>query len=219
MNYHPQFASEPGPNLPVPPLRIVMPSGDTLSSVDSDLEEKISTVFERKLKLMTTAPPGLLIEVPVGTLGGALSEVTEFPLAGGAPVGAFFDYGCLHLIASSTLNHFQKMYPKGRFDVRRFRPNLVIHSDSEPFVENSWVGRNIMIGQELILRVSIPCPRCISVTLAQDDLPRDPSILRAIAEQNMCDLGDFGTLPCAGVYAEVIKAGHIQCGDTLRFVD
>ncbi|WP_297724493.1 adenylate/guanylate cyclase domain-containing protein [Limnohabitans sp. Rim8] len=219
LNYHPQFASEPGPNLPVPPLRIVMPSGDTLSSVDSDLEEKISTVFERKLKLMTTAPPGLLIEVPVGTLGGALSEVTEFPLAGGAPAGAFFDYGCLHLIASSTLNHFQKMYPKGRFDVRRFRPNLVIHSDSEPFVENSWVGRNIMIGQELILRVSIPCPRCISVTLAQDDLPRDPSILRAIAEQNMCDLGDFGTLPCAGVYAEVIKAGHIQCGDTLRFVD
>jgi len=219
LNYHPYFTSEPDPNSPVPPLRIVMPSGDTLSSVDSDLEEKISTLFERKLKLMTTAPPGLLIEVPVGTLGGALSEVTEFPLAGGAPAGAFFDYGCLHLIASSTLNHFQKKYPQGRFDVRRFRPNLVIHSDAEPFVENAWVGRNIMIGQELILRVSIPCPRCISVTLAQDDLPRDPSILRAIAEQNMCDLGDFGTLPCAGVYAEVIKAGHIQRGDTLRFVD
>jgi MOSC domain-containing protein YiiM len=57
------------------------------------------------------------------------------------------------------------------------------------------------------------------VTLAQDDLPRDPSILRAIAEQNMFDLGDFGNLPCAGVYAEVIKTGHIQCGDTLRFVE
>ena len=219
LNYHPHFVSEPGPGLPIPPLQIAMPSGELLSTEDSDLEDRISAVFERKLKLMTTAPPGLLIEVPMGTLGGALSEVTEFPLAGGAPAGAFFDYGCLHLIASSTLKHFQKMYPKGRFDERRFRPNLVIRSDTEPFIENSWVGRTIKIGDTLVLRVSIPCPRCISVTLAQDDLPRDPSILRAIAEQNMCDLGDFGTLPCAGVYAEVIEAGHIRCGDTLRFVE
>jgi class 3 adenylate cyclase/uncharacterized protein YcbX len=219
LNYHPHFASEPTPNAPAPPLHIVMPSGDTLSSGDSDLEDKISAVFERKLKLMTTANPGLLIEVPMGTLGGALSEVTEFPLGGGAPEGAFFDYGCMHLIASSTLNHLQKKYPQGRFDVRRFRPNLVIQTDAAPFSENSWVGRTIAIGSELELRISIPCPRCISVTLAQDDLPRDPSILRAIAEQNMCDLGDFGTLPCAGVYAEVVKAGHIHCGDTLRFVE
>ena len=219
LNYHPHFASEPDPHLPIPPLQIVMPSGETLTTDDSDLEERISTVFERKLKLMTTAPPGLLMEVPMGTLGGALSEVTEFPLGGGAPAGAFFDYGCLHLIASSTLNHFQKMYPKGRFDVRRFRPNIVIDSNADAFIENSWVGRTIMIGDEVVLKVSIPCPRCISVTLAQDDLPRDPSILRAIAEQNMCDLGDFGKLPCAGVYAEVIKTGHIQCGDTLRFVE
>jgi hypothetical protein len=152
-------------------------------------------------------------------LGGALSEVTEFPLAGGAPAGAFFDYGCLNLIASSTLSHLQKTYPQGRFDIRRFRPNMVINSDAAPFIENSWVGRTIAIGNDVVLRVSIPCPRCISVTLAQDDLPRDPSILRAIAEQNMCDLGDFGTLPCAGVYAEVLKAGHIQSGDALRFVD
>jgi len=32
-------------------------------------------------------------------------------------------------------------------------------------------------------------------------------------------LGDFGTLPCAGVYADVVRAGRIQCGDTLRFLD
>ena len=217
LNYHPRFVSEPDPHSKIPALEIVMPSGETLTTADSNIEERISTAFDRQLKLMTTAPPGLLIEVPAGTLGGNLIEVTEFPLAGGAPAGAFFDYGCMHLIASSTLNHFQKTYPEGRFDERRFRPNLVIHSDSEPFIENTWVGRTIMIGTEVVLRVSIPCPRCISVTLAQDDLPRDPSILRAIVEQNMCDLGDFGKLPCAGVYAEVVKPGHIRCGDTLRF--
>ena len=219
LNYHPHFVSEPDPSAQVPHLHINMPTGETLATDDLDIEERISAVFERKLKLMSTAPPGLLIEVPVGTLGGAMSEVTEFPLAGGSPAGAFFDYGCVHLIASTTINHLQKIYPQGRFDERRFRPNLVIQSGAEPFIENSWVGRAIAIGSELVLRITIPCPRCISVTLAQDDLPRDPGILRAIAEQNMCDLGDFGTLPCAGVYAEVVRAGHIQCGDTLRFVD
>jgi len=219
LNYHPRFVSEPDPHSKIPALEIVMPSGETLTTADSNIEERISTAFDRQLKLMTTAPPGLLIEVPAGTLGGNLIEVTEFPLAGGAPAGAFFDYGCMHLIASSTLNHFQKTYPEGRFDERRFRPNLVIHSESDPFIENTWVGRTITIGTEVVLRVSIPCPRCISVTLAQDDLPRDPSILRAIVEQNMCDLGDFGKLPCAGVYAEVVKPGHIRCGDTLRFGD
>jgi len=219
LNYHPHFVSEPKSGSEIPTLQIVMPSGETITTSNSDVEERISTAFARKLKLLATAPPGLLIEVPKGTLGGSLSEVTEFPLGGGAPAGAFFDYGCLHLIASSTLDHLQKVYPKGRFDVRRFRPNIVIQSDAAAFIENSWVGRTIAIGNELVLRVSIPCPRCISVTLAQDDLPRDPGILRAIAEQNMCDLGDFGNLPCAGVYAEVIHAGKIQCGDTLRFVE
>jgi len=219
LNYHPHFETEPGLNSPAPPLNIVLPSGESLSTRDSDLEERISAAFQRTLKLMRTAPPGLLIEVPPGTLGGNLSEVTELPLGGGAPAGAFFDYGCLHLIASSTLDHFQTKYPQGRFDVRRFRPNLVVHSDSEAFVENSWVGRTITIGRDVVLRVTIPCPRCISVTLAQDDLPRDPSILRAIAEQNMCDLGDFGNLPCAGVYAEVIQPGHIQFGDPLRVLE
>ena len=52
---------------------------------------------------MATAPAGLLIEFPAGTLGGALSNATEVPVAGSAPPGAFFDYSCVHLIATSTL--------------------------------------------------------------------------------------------------------------------
>jgi MOSC domain-containing protein YiiM len=35
----------------------------------------------------------------------------------------------------------------------------------------------------------------------------------------MCNLGDFGTLPCAGVYAEVLKAGIIRSGDTVPCLD
>jgi uncharacterized protein YcbX len=219
LNYHPHFVTEPTADAEVPLLQITMPSGETLTSDTPLLEERISELFEHKLKLMSSAPAGVLIEVPAGTLGGSMSGVTEFPLGGGATPGAFVDYGSLHLIASSTMDHFQKAYPQGRFDVRRFRPNIVIQTQADALTENTWVGRTLAIGNELVLRVTIPCPRCISVTLAQDDLPRDPGILRAIAEHNMCDLGDFGTLPCAGVYADVVRAGRIQWGDTLRFLD
>lgn len=219
LNYHPHFVEEPQADAPLPALQITLPTGETLRSESSELENRMSVLFDRKLKLLASAPPGLLIEIPAGTLGGTLSEATELPLGGGATPGAFVDYGSLHLIASSTLARFQTVYPQGRFDVRRFRPNLVIYSEADAFSENTWIGRTIAIGAELVLRVTIPCPRCISVTLAQDELPRDPGILRTIAETNMCDLGDLGQLPCAGVYADVIRAGHIQRGDTLRFLD
>ncbi len=219
LSYYPQFVTEPEPGAAAPALRIAMPGGLTLTSDEPDAEARLSAAFDRKLTLMATAPAGLLIEVPAGTFGGALSDTTELPLSGAAPAGAFFDYACVHLIATSTLDHLQQSYPQGLFDVRRFRPNIVVRSQGAPFIENSWVGRTLAIGDEVVLRVIIPCPRCISVTLAQDDLPRDPRILRTVAEHNMCDLGDFGTLPCAGVYAEVVKPGTIRSGDTVRCLD
>ena len=219
LSYYPQFVTEPEPGAAAPALRIAMPGGLTITSDAPDAEERLSAAFDRKLTLMSIAPAGLLVEVPAGTFGGALSDMTELPIASAAPAGAFFDYACVHLIATSTLDHLQQSYPQGQFDVRRFRPNIVVRSQGAAFIENSWVGRTLAIGDELVLRVVIPCPRCISVTLAQDDLPRDPRILRTIAEHNMCDLGDFGTLPCAGVYAEVVKAGTIRSGDTVRCLD
>jgi hypothetical protein len=149
-------------------------------------------------------------------LGGVHEKTTEVPLAGGAPAGTFFDYGSVHLVASSTLEHLQSAYAQGRVDVRRFRPNVVIGLDDDPFVENGWAGRTLTLGDEVVLRVSIPCPRCINTTLPQGDLPRDPGILRTIARLNRVDLGDFGTLPCVGVYAEVVKTGVVRRDDVVR---
>jgi MOSC domain-containing protein len=107
----------------------------------------------------------------------------------------------------------------GRFDVRRFRPNILIRSQGEPFTENSWVDRALAIGDEVVLRITIPHPRCSHIILPQPDLPHDPGILRTVAQHNMRDLGDFGTLPRAGVYADVVKPGTIRRGDTAHWLD
>lgn len=219
LGYRPQFDQEPELNDPAPTMRVTLPGGYSLSTADSDRDARLSAAFGRNLTLMATAPAGLLFEVPKGTLAGAMSELTDVPIGGGAPPGAFFDYGCVHLMATSTVDFLQGAYPEGRFDLRRFRPNIVVRSHGDPFVENSWLGRTLAIGDGVLLRITIPCPRCSTVTLPQDDLPRDPRILRTIAEHNTQDLGDFGRLPCLGVYADVVRPGAIRRGDVVRYVD
>lgn len=218
LSYRPQFLTEPELDAPPPALRITTPDGRALNTTDTEIDQHLSAAIGRSVILMTTAPAGLLVEFPAGSLGGALSNATEVPLAGAAPPGTFFDYACVHLIATSTIDHLQGAYARGRFDVRRFRPNVVIRSEGEPYIENSWAGRTLAIGDQVVLRVTIPCPRCVNTTLPQGDLPHDPGILRTIAQHNRRDLGDFGQLPCAGVYADVVKPGIIRRGDAVRYL-
>ena len=46
--------------------------------------------------------------------------VTDFTL----PEGTFFDTAVFHLVTTSTLDRLREIYPEGRFETRRFRPNL-----------------------------------------------------------------------------------------------
>src|SRR5207245_11325752 len=101
---------------------------------------------------------------------------------------------------TSTLRELQAAYPAGEFAVERFRPNLVVDCRDDGFPENDWVGRELTVGPDARLRVTIPCPRCVVSTLPRESLPQDPNILRTILAQNRINLGDFGDLPCAGVY-------------------
>jgi uncharacterized protein YcbX len=219
LNYRAHFVTEPELGTHLPDLRITSPGGVTFNASDPEIQARLSAAFGRNLTLLMTAPSGLVFEFPAGTIGGMHSNATEWPIAAGAPPGAFFDYGCVHLIATATMDHLQRAYPQGRFDVRRFRPNLVIDSQAEPFIENSWIGRTLAIGDEVVLRVTIPCPRCVTMTLPQGDLPHDPGILRTVAQHNMQEVGEFGTLPTAGVYADVLKTGTIRRGAALHLLD
>jgi len=103
----------------------------------------------------------------------------------------------------------RELYPQGRFEVRRFRPNIVVRlgSDEKSFAENAWVGRTLSIGDEVALNVTAPCGRCVMTTLPQGDLPADPGILRAAARHNRVNVG---------VYTAVIRVGKIRRGDSVR---
>jgi uncharacterized protein len=59
-----------------------------------------------------------------------------------------------HILTTSTINRLCELYPEGRFEVRRFRPNIVIESASKEkkndFIENSWVRKKMIIGKDIV---------------------------------------------------------------------
>jgi len=65
--------------------------------------------------------------------------VTDF----GLPEGTFFDCAVVHLLTTATLDRLWMLYSQGRFEVRRFRPNIVVETANgeKEFVENAWVGQ------------------------------------------------------------------------------
>jgi MOSC domain-containing protein YiiM len=88
----------------------------------------------------------------------------------------------------------------------------VIESESSgekknDFIENLWVGKKLMIGEDILLSVTGPCTRCVMITLPQGDLPKDLGILRTVAQYNRVT---------AGVYASVHRGGTIRRGDEVR---
>ena len=122
------------------------------------------------------------------------------------PAGTFFDLAVIHLLTTATVDRLRELYPQGRFEVRRFRPNIVVEpaSDEKDFVENGWIGHTIAIGDQVRMKITEPCPRCVMTTLPQGDLPKDPGILRTAAQHNDVHVG---------VYASVLVGGSIRRGD------
>jgi uncharacterized protein len=126
------------------------------------------------------------------------------------PSKTFFDIAVIHILTTSTINRLRELYPEGRFEVRRFRPNIVVETDcteKSDFIENSCVGKKLTIGEDIVLKVTAPCTRYVKITLPQGDLPKDLGILSTVAKYDQVHVG---------VYASVERGGIIHRGDTIR---
>ncbi|PWU25697.1 MAG: hypothetical protein C5B48_00035 [Candidatus Rokuibacteriota bacterium] len=221
------FVEPPRLGYPAPPVCITFPDGFTVTSKGPDLDRMLSEALRREVVFSASAPEARTFEevwppVKGSQLYGTVLPVegpeviTDVPAAYAAPSGTFFDFSAIHLLTVNTLVRLRELVPEGRFEVRRFRPNIVVEvAQQTGFVENTWARRVVAIGG-VRLKVIIPTPRCVMTTLAQGDLPRDPRILRATAEHNRIRAGGLGELPCAGVYAAVLTPGTISVGDPVR---
>ena len=194
----------------VPPsfsaIRIALPDGTTASTDQPDLDQILSKALSREVTLQGAKSGEVKSEGYWPDMEGLAhrNTVTDFTL----PEGTFFDCAMVHLLTTATLERLHELYPEGRFDVRRFRPNIVVQPPSEEkgFAENAWIGRTLAIGNEVRLNITAAAGRCVMTTLAQGDLPKDPGILRTLAKHNRANVG---------VYARVTRGGTIRCGDSV----
>lgn len=217
------FAEPPQGGAPLPPVCITLPDGTTISSAQTDVDQVLSRVLGRDVTLLAMAPTTPIREANRSPVDGAPDQViiAKEPMGLASPSGTFFDYAPIHLLTTATLNRLQELLPAGRFEVRRFRPNIVIATavDAHDFVENDWLGYSLEVGMEVNLQMIDPCPRCVVTTLAQGDLPRDPAILRTIAQYNAvasATLAPGVVLPAvAGGYASVRQGGLIRRDDPI----
>lgn len=191
----------------LPPVRITLPDGTIVGSEQEDLNKVLSDVLGRQVTLSAAAPQTASLEEYWPDLEGLTHReaVTDEAL----PAGTFFDFAVAHVLTTATIDHLRELYPQGRFEVRRFRPNLVVQPSLEEkgFVENGWIGRTLAVGDEVRFRITGGCPRCVMTTLAQSDLPRDLGVLRTAVEHNQAHVG---------VYAAVAQGGTIRRGDPVR---
>jgi uncharacterized protein len=194
-------------NATLPPAQIPFPDGSSVSTEDQQIESKLSTSLGKPVRFLAGATAtGTLEEYWPDIEGLAWRDVVTDEAM---PPGTFFDCAAVHFLTTATLDSLRSSYLDGRFESRRFRPNFVIETLPElnGFPENQWDEKVIAIGDEVKLKITGPCGRCVMTTLAQGDLPKDTGILKAAAKTNQARVG---------AYATVLHGGGVRRGDIVR---
>jgi uncharacterized protein YcbX len=186
MELRAEFVEEPQPGEPLPAARVRLPDGTSTTSDAPDADAVLSRWLGRDVSL-TQSPAGQ----------------------------PFFDLHPVSIITNATLEHLHELAPTSQFAQRRFRKNIVAQVSGSGFVENAWVGRSVRIGGACRLHVEMPVSRCIMTTLAQEELPNDPEIMRTLVRHNTIQASTRGQRPCAGVYALPTTGGALCVGDAV----
>ena len=215
-SFHARYIETPVLEKEIPPVWITLPDGNIIRSDQPDAEQLLSIALKRTISLRNKAAQHASLEQYWPEYEGESTEISDETISVAADEGSFFDYASLHILTTASLTQLQQLYPSGRMEVRRFRPNLVIATPPEQtgFVENDWVGKTLIIDGVKLL-VTDPCPRCVMPTLAQGDLVKDAKILRTISENTILVPFAGKALPSIGIYAKVIQPGVIRRGSTV----
>ena len=227
LGFSARFTDEPALDGPPPPVLVRFPDGAERRSGEAGTDAALSAVLGRRVRLTCEVPAGARFEEQWPAIDGLAPQafidrttsshegpepVSALDLGVLAPPGTFFDLAVLHLLTDATLRHLAGLEPGPVFDVRRYRPNLVVGGAPDGFAEDAWVGQELRAGG-LRAQVSMLAMRCVMTTLAQPGLEQDRDSLRAIARHHRADIPGMGTWACAGVYGGVSGAGAVRVGD------
>jgi len=128
-----------------------------------------------------------------------------------------FDEASISVISLATVRGIERESGRGESlcDLRRFRPNIVIETNSaEPFEEDSWVGRTLMFAEgnnasaapTPAIGVTMKDERCVMVNLDPDTAEKDSEVMKTVVRLNA---------NYAGVYGTVVSTGELRVGQVV----
>ena len=222
-----RLQAEPDDTQPSPHAAITLADGRVLHTDSADINDRLSEEIGAPVSLWPLLskdqlehyrrqplPDGVdqeaaFREVFARLPDEPLPDLSAFPaelMSYESPPGTYFDAFPLLLLSTSALSSMAAHRADSEFDLRRFRPNILVDTPEPGFPEDAWAGRTGRLGGA-VLKFEMACPRCVMTTHGFNTLPKDPGIMRALVQANNGNLG---------VYASVVQPGQIKLGDTLE---
>jgi len=182
-------------------LELELPSGETVSGPAPLSRESVTCTYWNRTvaHVLTTGPHSELLSDHLGK-PVRLAASPRNGVVFGAPVS---------ILTTASLRDLGER--TGRDDllesVSRFRMTMVVDAGDEPYVEDSWFGRELKLG-DAVVRVRTGVPRCGQIDMEPATGDKDGSLLKALSGYRPGTGGE----PWFGVDAEVVVPGTITIG-------
>jgi uncharacterized protein YcbX len=185
-------------------LSVRLPGGQELDSGDV-LDERLTRWLGRPVRLVEATSHGVATFEAQEDFERDDSTTEQWE----GTEGSFVDESPLHLLTTADLRQLSVERPDLQWEVRRFRPNVVIEGDLGT-LGPIQSGRRIQIG-EVEVRIWKGCTRCVMTTRPQPDgLERQLDILRHAIRFHDNQVG---------LRATVVRTGMVHLGDQVVLVD
>lgn len=158
------------------------------------------------------APPQAVVTAPDGTarawddpeLPAALAADLGRPVTlAREPRGQQDRPATVHVTVEASLRALEESLGRP-VDVARFRSNIHLDLDAEPYEEQRWLGRRLRIG-DAELEVVEGCERCAIPTRDPETQEKWPHLLRFLAAERATTFG---------LIARPLGPAIVRCGDT-----
>jgi uncharacterized protein YcbX len=181
---------------------ITLPDGQEVAGTGPETDAALSTWLGKPVTLVAASESHAANAEYFADATDDASQAIEWTM----PKGRFVDAFPVLVISTAGLRSGAAAYPAGAWDVRRFRPNILIQLDGEGWTEDAWADRQLSVGAaQLIPRQR--CIRCTMVNRAQPGLDADVNIFKTLHRTHEGK---------AGMWTQVMHPGPVSEGDIVE---
>lgn len=173
---------------------LTLPTGAICHGPSADTDAALSSWLGKPVRLVgSVGTPAGRAEYFADATDDA-SEAIEWTM----PAERFVDAQPLLVLTTASLRRAAALYPEGDWNVRRFRPNLLVDVAGDGWIEDAWCDGAVLRIGAAELHPREPCIRCTMVTRPQPDLDADPEIFRTLAHHHSGRFGAWTAVATAG---------------------